>query len=80
MHFQPGETVILDVDCSDKVIGGCLQQYVLDPDDKKRLHPVAFESKKLANREQNYSAQELEMMAAKHCLNHRRHLIEGSPL
>src|SRR4030095_12825299 len=78
VHFRVGETSYLDVDCSDKVIGGVLQQVVKNQDGKKRLHPVAFESKKLSATEQRYSAQEWEMLAAKHCLNHWRHLIEGS--
>jgi len=52
----------------------------MDPDGKKRLHPIAFESKKLSHTEQRYSAQEREMLAAKHCLNDWRHLIKGSPI
>lgn len=55
-------------------------QYMLDLDGKKRLHPIAFESKKLSPIEQRYSAQESEMLAAKHCLNHWRHLVEDSPI
>jgi RNase H-like domain found in reverse transcriptase/Reverse transcriptase (RNA-dependent DNA polymerase) len=80
VHLQPGETVYVDIDCSDRAIGGCILQYVLDPDGKKRLHPVAFESKKLSATEQRYSVQEREMLAVKHCLNHWRYLIEGSPI
>jgi transposase InsO family protein/uncharacterized protein (UPF0335 family) len=76
-HYDPGKPVYVDVDCSDKVIGGVLQQYVTDKDDKQRLHPIAFESKKLSPTEQRYSAQEREMLATKHCLNHWRHLVEG---
>ena len=38
-------------------------QYTLDPDGQKRLHPIAFESKKLSTMEQRYSAQEREMLA-----------------
>src|SRR5947207_3613974 len=79
-HYDPAKAVYLDVDCSDKVIGGVLQQYVTDNDGKQRLHPVAFESKKLSPTEQRYSAQEREMLAAKHCLNHWRHFIEGLPI
>jgi len=79
-HYDPAKAVYLDVDCSDKVIGGVLQQYVTDNDGKQRLHPIAFESKKLSPTEQRYSAQEREMLAAKHCLNHWRHFIEGLPI
>jgi hypothetical protein len=35
-----------------------LQQSFRDPDDQIRLHPIGFESKKLTETEQNYSAQE----------------------
>ena len=80
IHYQLGETAYIDVDCSQRAIGGCLQQYVVDPDGKKRLHPIAFESKKLSPTEQRYSAQERELLAVKHCLNHWRHLIEGSQI
>jgi hypothetical protein len=33
-HFEVRETSYLDVDCSDKVIGGYLQQYVMDTNGK----------------------------------------------
>ena len=79
-HHQFGKTAYIDTDCSDKIIGGHLQQYVMVPDGKERLHPIAFESKKLSPTEQRYSAQEREMLAVKHCLNHWRHLIESSPI
>ncbi len=80
VHFQIRKPAYLDIDCSDKVIGSCLQQYVIDPDGKERLHPITFESKKLSSTEQRYSAQEREMLAAKYCLHHCRHLTEGSPI
>jgi len=76
-HYNPAKEVFIDVDCSDKVIGGVLQQYMVDKDGKQRLHPIAFESKKLSPTEQRYSAQEREMLTVKHCLNHWRHLVEG---
>lgn len=79
-HYQLSETAYIDVDCSQRIIGGCLMQYMLDPDGKKRLHPVAFKSKKLSPTEQRYSMQECEMLAVKHCLNYWHHLIEGSPI
>ena len=65
-HSQMGKSVYLDFDCSDKIIGGCLQQIIVDSDGKEHLHPIAFESRKLSLTEQHYSAQEREMLAAKH--------------
>ena len=64
---------ILDPDSSQYVIGAVLQQEFLDPDDKYRLHPIAYESKKLTETEQHYSSQEREILAVKHALNHFRH-------
>lgn len=51
-----------------------------DPDDQIRLHPIAFESKKLTETEQNYSTQERELLAVKHALNYWRHIVEGSEI
>ena len=79
-HYQLGETTYVDVDCSQRAISGCMLQYVFDLDGKRRLHPIAFESKKLTRTEQRYSTQECEKLAVKHCLNYWRHLIEGSPI
>jgi len=46
-------------DASDRAIGGVLVQ---------EGHPIAFESRKLSDVEQNYSTHEKEMMAVVHCL------------
>jgi RNase H-like domain found in reverse transcriptase/Reverse transcriptase (RNA-dependent DNA polymerase) len=61
---------VLDPDASQFRIGAVLQQYFEDSDGKQRLHPVAFESKKLTLTEQRYSSQERELLAAKCALNH----------
>ena len=79
-HFIFQNPVYLNVDSSAYAIGGTLQQYFQDPDGKNRLHPIAYESKKLTQTEQCYSAQEREMLAAVHCLRHWRHIIEGSEI
>jgi RNase H-like domain found in reverse transcriptase len=71
---------ILDPDASQFRIGTILQQYFEDPYGKQRLHPVAYESKKLTPTEQRYSSQERELLAAKHALNHWRHLLDGSEM
>jgi hypothetical protein len=47
------------IDASDKAIGGVLVQ---------AGHPIAYESRKLKETEQRYSAHEKEMLAVIHCL------------
>ena len=79
-HPRMGQPFIIDPDSSQYCIGAVLQQSFRDPDDQIRLHPIAFESKKLTETEQNYSAQERELLAVKHALNHWRHIVEGSEI
>jgi transposase InsO family protein len=78
IHVDMSKPFVLDPDSSQFRIGAVLQQYSEDPDGKQRLHPVAFESKKLTPTEQRYSSQERELLAAKHALNHWHHLLDGS--
>lgn len=47
---------------------------------KNKLQPVAYESRKLSKTEQNYLAQERELLAIVHALKHFRGYIEGSPV
>lgn len=44
----------------------------------KNLHPIGFESRKLTDTEQRYSAQEREMLAVCYALEHWRSIIEGT--
>jgi hypothetical protein len=60
---DPSKSYVMDTDASDKALGGILQQ--LGPDN--RLHPVAFESSKFSPAQQNYPAQERELLAIIHC-------------
>jgi transposase InsO family protein len=79
-HPRIGQPFIIDPDSSQYCIGAVLQQSFRDPDGQIRLHPIAFESKKLTETEQNYSTQERELLAVKHALNHWRHIVEGSEI
>ena len=79
-HPRIGKPFIIDPDSSQYCIGAVLQQSFEDLDRKHRLHPIAYESKKLTETEQNYSTQERELLAAKHALNHWRHIVEGSEI
>ena len=49
----------VNTDASDRAIGGVVVQ---------EGHPIAFESRKLSDAEQNYSTHEKEMMTVVHCL------------
>ena len=79
-HPRIGDEFYIDPDASQLAIGAVLLQYFLDPDGKRRLHPVAYESKKLSETEQRYSAQERELLAAKYALDHWRYIVEGSKI
>jgi len=79
-HPRIGQPFIIDPDSSLYCVGAVLQQSFEDSDKKRRLHPIAYESKKLTETEQNYSTQERELLAAKHALNHWRHIVEGSEI
>src|SRR5579859_4422875 len=75
-----GQPFIIDPDSSQFCIGAVLQQAFRDPDGQIRLHPIAYESKKLTETEQRYSTQERELLAAKYSLSHWRHIVEGSEI
>jgi len=79
-HAQIGKPFVIDPDSSQYAIGAVLLQLFQDADGKERLHPVAFESKKLTETEQRYSSQERELLAAKYALDHWRYIIEGSEI
>ena len=57
--YQPEKEITVETDASDFAIGACLSQ----TDDKGRLHPVAFYSRKLIPAEQNYDIFDKEMLA-----------------
>lgn len=92
-HATPFAPFVLDTDASGTNIGAVLQQ---DENAKiskvfnlieyskhvknKDLRPVAFESRELSKTEQNYSAQERELLAISHALKHFRGYVEGSPI
>ena len=79
-HAKIGELFVVDPDYSQFTIGAVLQQYFPDSEGKQRLHPIAYMSKKLTETESRYSTQERQMLAAKHALDHWRHIIEGSEI
>lgn len=82
-HPVPFAPFVLDTDASGTNIGAVLQQDErarMDADFSlfeysktvkiSTLRPIAFESRKLSKTEQNYSAQERELLAIVHALRH----------
>jgi hypothetical protein len=65
----------IECDSSDYATGACLLQP--DRNDPDSWHPVAFESKKLSDRERKYPAQERELAAILMSLRAWRHLVDG---
>ena len=68
------KTFILQTDASDKGIGGILMQEV-----DGIPHPVAYASRKLAPREQNYSVIEREALAIVWAINKFEVYLFGHP-
>jgi hypothetical protein len=93
-HPKPFNPFVLDTDASGQNIGAVLQQdpdsealtkeFDLEQYAKTvknhKLKPIAYKSRKLSKTEQNYSAQERELLAIVHALKHFRGYIEGSPI
>ena len=72
-HFDPSLESFIEADASDSAIGGVLSQK-----HRGRLHPVAFQSRKLSPAELNYEIYDKEMLAIVHCFKQWRHYLEGA--
>ena len=57
-HFYPGRKTVVETDASDFALGCVLSQY-----QGRRLHPVAFHSRKLNPAERNYEIHDKELLA-----------------
>ena len=57
-HFFPDRETIVETDASDFALGCVLSQFK-----EKRLHPVAFNSRKLSKAERNYEIHDRELLA-----------------
>lgn len=75
-HFNPDKECELRVDASTIGIGAIL----LQEDNDKKLHPVAYISRSLTKAEKNYGITELEGLAVIWALGYLRHLIYGRPV
>jgi len=68
VHFDPARAVIIETDPSDFAIGAVLSQH----NDEKRLHPVAFHSRKFQPAEINYEIHDKELLAVVDAFKHWR--------
>ena len=71
---DPSKPFFLETDASDYALGAVL----LQEGDGSVLHPVAYFSKKLLDRERNYNIYEKELMAIVKSLQHWRRYTEGA--
>jgi len=65
-HFDAAKPVIIKTDASDFAIGAVLSQR----DNKNRLHPVAFHSRKFQPAEINYEIHDKELLAVVDAFKH----------
>ena len=63
-QWNPERDTVLEVDCSDYALGGCLSQI----DNQQKLRPVAYFSRRLNSAEINYPIHDKEMLAIISCL------------
>ena len=56
--FESEKSITLKTNALDQTIKACISQ----SDDKKRLHLIAFHSKKLTNAELNYEIHDKELL------------------
>lgn len=71
--FDPTKKATVETDASDKAIGACLSQ----PDDKGKLRPVAYLSRKMTPPELNYEIHDKELLAIVEAFRHWRIYLEG---
>jgi hypothetical protein len=71
--FDPKKPSMVETDASDKAIGACLSQ----ADDKGKLRPVAYLSRKFTPAESNYEVHDKELLAIIEAFRHWRVYLEG---
>ncbi|KAM0712543.1 hypothetical protein Q7P37_011640 [Cladosporium fusiforme] len=73
--YDPTKSVTVETDASDYAIGACLSQ----PDEKGKLRPVAYLSRKMTPAELNYEIHDKELLAIVEAFRHWRIYLEGHP-
>jgi hypothetical protein len=71
--FDPKKPSVVETDASDKAIGACLSQ----ADEKGKLRPVAYLSRKFTPAESNYEVHDKELLAIIESFRHWRVYLEG---
>ncbi|TLD05659.1 reverse transcriptase domain protein [Venturia nashicola] len=71
--FDPKKPSVVETDASDRAIGACLSQ----ADDKGKLRPVAYLSRKFTPAESNYEVHDKELLAIIEAFRHWRVYLEG---
>ena len=72
-HFYPDRRTVIERDASDFVLGAILSQYL-----GKRLHPVAFHSRKSNDAERNYEIHDKELLAILDAFKEWKHYLLGA--
>ncbi|KAM0717753.1 hypothetical protein Q7P37_006085 [Cladosporium fusiforme] len=73
--YDPTKSVTVETDASDYAIGACLSQ----PDEKRKLRPVAYLSRKMTPAKLNYEIHDKELLAIVEAFRHWRIYLEGHP-
>ena len=71
-HFHPDHDTVVETDASDYALGCILSQF-----QEKRLHPVAFHSRKLNSAERNYDIHDKELLAILVAFLEWKHYLQG---
>jgi len=71
-HCSPGRRTVVETDASDFALGCVLSQY-----QGRRLHPVAFHSRKLNSAERNYEIHDKELLAMMEAFKEWKRYIWG---
>ena len=72
-HFFPDRETIVETDPSDLALGCVLSQFK-----NKRLHPVAFHSRKLSDAQRNYEIHDKELLAILEAFKEWPHYLVGT--
>jgi hypothetical protein len=73
-HFAPRKVCMVETDASDFTLGAVLSE----KGDNRRLHPVAFYSRKFTPAEINYEIHNKELLAIVDCFKVWRRYLEGA--